>query len=230
MGLKLLAAKYLLILILLSTYKSLPGAYFVRFYIPVFRNLIIPQFKGTHTKNIESLQKDDNGCFSYTSLKTYASPFECDFYMHKSNSTYFEELDIARTDLMTKVFQKLFLNSKQYPYVPVANVFTNFLKEIKPFQPYEIRSCILCWDEKWIYVLSRFLINGGLQLASISITKYVLKDGRKTIPPKDALEFCGLYNPEVSQIASRNLQLLSTHCGFHETSPLEKIEHEFNQI
>ncbi|CUS23874.1 LAQU0S12e01970g1_1 [Lachancea quebecensis] len=222
--------KLLGLITLLSTYKSLPGAYFVRFYAYVLRNLGLPMLLGKKTKTIAQLQSQELGCFSYTSLKTYASLFECDFYLHKSNSTYFEELDISRTDLMTKIFQKLFLDSKRMPYVPVANVFTNFLKEIKPFQPYEVRSCIFCWDEKWIYILSRFYIKQGTQLASLSITKYVLKDGRKTIKPADALQFCGLYNEKVKSISEQNMKLLSKQCGFHETKPLEEISHQYSGI
>ncbi|SCU92270.1 LAMI_0E09560g1_1 [Lachancea mirantina] len=222
--------KWVSIMALISTYKSLPGAYFVRFYLRALKNLVLPQITGKNTRNIRTLQNDRYGCFAYTTLSTYASPFECDFYMHKSNSTYFEEMDISRGDLMTTIFQKLFLTSKRWPYVPVANVFTNFLKEIKPFQRYEVRSCILCWDEKWIYVLSRFLINNGSQLASLGITKYVLKDGRKTIAPKDALEICGLLNDEVEAISAKNLKVLQEQSGFHNTTPLETIKHEYTAI
>ncbi|SCU93406.1 LAFA_0F16248g1_1 [Lachancea sp. 'fantastica'] len=223
-------AKWLGIAILISTYKSLPGAYFVRFYARVIDNLVLPLIFGKNTKTIQQLQNDKYGCFSYSKLSTYASLFECDFYLHKSNSTYFEELDVSRTDLMTKIFQKLFLTSKRYPYVPVANVFTTFMKEIKPFQAYEVRSCILCWDEKWLYVMSRFLTKNGSQLAALSITKYVLKDGRKTIPPQTALEICGLYNEDVRKISEQNMQLLTQQCGFHKTSPLEEMKHDYNQI
>ncbi|SCW03712.1 LAFE_0G16556g1_1 [Lachancea fermentati] len=222
--------KWLGLAILASTYKSLPGAYFLRFYYYVIRDILIPQISGKQSKTITQLQKDKFGCFAYTTLSTYASLFECDFYLHKSNSTYFEELDISRTDLMAKIFQKLFTTSKRYPYVPVANVFTNFLKEIKPYQPYEVKSCIFCWDEKWIYVMSRFYIEKGSRLASLSLTKYVLKDGRKTITPRDALEICGLYNKDVEKISQENYKILSEQCGFQETRPLENIKHEYSSI
>ncbi|EGA83931.1 YBR096W-like protein [Saccharomyces cerevisiae Lalvin QA23] len=119
------------------------------------------------------------------------------------------------------------LNSKHYPYIPVANVFTNFLKEIKPFQKYSVSSRIICWDEKWIYVMSRFTIKKGTVLCSLSLTKYVLKDGRKTIKPKDALEYCGLYNEKVAKISEDNLKLLTERCGFHETVPLENLSQEY---
>lgn len=218
------------ILYLISSYKSLPGAYFFRFYYYAFRNLITPYFTGKNTEKIKKLQENEYGCFAYTELVTYASPFECDFYFHKSNSTYFEELDISRGDLMTSIFQKLFLEAKRWPYVPVANVFTNYLKEIKPFQKYSVRSSILCWDSKWIYVMSKFSINNGKTLCSLSLTKYVLKDGRKTIPPKEALEYCGIYNEKVEKISAKNLHVLTKHSGFHNTVPIEELEHEYFRI
>lgn len=220
----------LFIIYLVSSFKSLPGAYFFRFYYYTFGNIISPYFFGKDTAIIKKLQSNKYGCFAYAELDTYASPFECDFYFHKSNSTYFEELDISRGDLMTKIFQKLFINAKKWPYVPVANVFTNFLKEIKPFQKYAVKSSILCWDNKWIYVMSKFTTNNGKNLCSLSLTKYVLRDGRKTIPPSEALEFCGLYNEEVEKISARNLEILTKQSGFHETTPIEQLDHEYFRI
>lgn len=222
--------KYLFALYLLSSYKSLPGAYFIRFYSQIIPVVILPYITGKKTANIKKLASSKYGVFAHTELSTYASPFECDFYFHKSNSTYFEELDISRANLMSKIFQRLVLNSKKWPYIPVANVFTNFLKEIKPFEKYQVTSNILCWDEKWIYVLSRFTKKQGKVLCSISLTKYVLKDGGKTIIPQEALEFCHLYNEEVAKISAKNLQLLTEQCGFHETRPLQVLDHTYMKI
>lgn len=222
--------KWAVALYLLSSYKSLPGAYFVRFYATVIPTIVAPYITGMNTKNLKKLARNKNACFGAHTISTYASPFECDFYFHKSNSTYFEELDICRSGLMTKIFQKLFLKSKRWPYIPVANVFTNFLKDIKPFERYDVSSRILCWDEKWIYVISRFTKNNGKVLCSLSLTKYVLKDGRKTIPPKEALDFCGLYNEEVAKISSKNMKLLTEESGFHETKQLEALNEEYLQL
>lgn len=222
--------KCVVALYLLSSYKSLPGVYFIRFYSTVFPNIVLPYLTGFKTKNSKKLAGSKYGCFGAVTMSTYASPFECDFYFHKSNSTYFEELDISRSELMTKIFQKLFFISKRWPYIPVANVFTNFLKEIKPFEKYEVTSQILCWDEKWIYVMSRFTKKKRTVLCSLSLTKYVLKDGRKTISPKDALDICGLYNEEVASISAKNLELLTEQSGFHETKPLEGLKHEYLTI
>ncbi|AQZ10475.1 YBR096W [Zygosaccharomyces parabailii] len=221
--------KLVFFLYLLSSYKSLPGAYFVRFFTAIFPTLLLPHITGPNTANIKKLQKNRYGCFAHVKMCTYVSPFECDFYLHKSNSTYFEELDFSRSSLMTKILQKLALE-KGIPYIPVANVFTNFLKELKPFERYQLTSSILCWDEKWIYVISKFTKKQGTVFCSISLTKYVLKEGRKTVPPRTALEYCGLYNEDVAQISQHNLELLTNDSGFHNTVPLENLEHSYLQI
>ncbi|EDO17017.1 hypothetical protein Kpol_1065p33 [Vanderwaltozyma polyspora DSM 70294] len=223
-------AKYLFYLYLISSYKSVPGAYFVRFYYYAIRRLILPIFAGKNTKTIQFLQNNELGCFAHSKINTYASPFECDLYFHKNNATYFTELDISRCELMCGIFQKLFLESKKWPFVPVANVFTNFLKEIKPFESYSVTSNILCWDEKWVYVMSKFTKKNNTVLCSLSITKYVLKDGRKTIQPIEALKFCGCYNEKVQKISDQNLDILQNKSGFHETKPLEELDHFYMEL
>lgn len=213
---------------LLSSIKSLPGVYFIRFYYRIVQNIV---FKKNFKHNAKVLQSHPLGAMSQTKISTYASPFECDFYLHKNNATYFTELDVSRGDLMTKIFQKMFVESKNdltpggsWPYLPVANVFTNFLKEISPFERYNVYSSVICWDDKWIYVLSRFTKRNDKVLCSISLTKYVFKDGRKTINPRDALKYCGLYTEEVEERSNKNYDLLTKRCGFHETEPLENMD------
>lgn len=222
--------KYIFVAYLVSSYKSLPGAYFFRFWYYVAKNLLLPIITGRETKNIKTLEGDKMGVFSHTILSTYCSPFECDNYFHKSNSTYFEELDFARTDLMSKIFQKLFLFSRSWPYIPVAEVSTCFFKDISPFQPYQITSSIFCWDKKWIYVISKFTVNKRSKLVSVAITRYVLKNGRKTIKPEEALTFCGMYNKEVAGISEKNLRYMDEHNGFENIQKLLELGSEHKEI
>lgn len=207
--------KSVLGLYLLSSYKSLPLAYFVRFYYQLLKLIFLPTyFPSLRIKN------EDKSPFQPSELKTFVSPFEVDFYMHKSNSTYFTELDIARTKLVSSLLQNFFINyptkSGSYPYVPVASVYSNFKKEIKPFQKYRVESKILSWDSKWLFVYSKFLIKNGKKkqdegeeiTAATCLTKYVLKDGRKTIPPVEALKFCNLYTEEDEKKSAENMKFV----------------------
>ncbi|KAH3670854.1 hypothetical protein WICMUC_004823 [Wickerhamomyces mucosus] len=209
--------KYLFFVFAISTYKSLPGAYYFRIYWVFLKNLylyrLFPQFK----YNV-------NNVFQTQELHSYNSPLECDFYLHKSNSCYVEELDIARSELMTSNLQRFFTEyetkSGQFPFVPVASIWTSFKKEIKPFERYSIKSKIAAWDEKWIFILSKFVKNND-QVASVTITKYVLKDGRKTIRPFDAFKFQGIWTEDAEKTNQKNLKKVEFFIDNHEIEELD---------
>ena len=46
----------------------------------------------------------------------------------------------------------------------------SFKKEIAPYEPYEMWSRILCWDRKWIYVVSHFVKKGAVKPTEYSIS------------------------------------------------------------
>lgn len=47
--------------------------------------------------------------------------------------------------------------------IVLAGVSCNFKREIKPYQGFEIWSRILCWDRKWLYVISHFVKKGSVR-------------------------------------------------------------------
>jgi hypothetical protein len=92
-------------------------------------------------------------------------------------------------------------------------VHTSFHCEIKPYQRYEVRSRILAWDQKWVFVVSYFvkpgtvlsgvageaILDGNQEAADVdakkgnragagvfatAVSRYVLKKGRVTVPPE----------------------------------------------
>lgn len=107
----------------------------------------------------------------------------------------------------------------------LGGVSCSFRREIKPYQRYEIWTRVLCWDEKWLYLVSHFVKAdsvrprsyrlSGCQSASgkrpkasslagaemkklifaSAISKYVFKQGRKTIPVERVLEELKLLPP-----------------------------------
>lgn len=149
------------------------------------------------------------------------TPFlESDYNLHKSNSTYFSDLDIARTALAIRLLSPgVGLLSKEidqetletcrkegkpapkklpWMYVAVGSVYCSFKREIKPFERVNIQSKAVGWDQKWLYVLSFYLrpsSRKGAQekpiLLATALTKYVVKKGRLTIPPERVLRTSG---------------------------------------
>ncbi|EFE30381.1 uncharacterized protein ARB_02753 [Trichophyton benhamiae CBS 112371] len=219
---------------------------------------------GSGITNAASITSDQpNGApqlFSYLITEHRNSPIDCDYNMHKSNSTFFSDLDINRTQLLLNIFggfprwktadgtaspsnakginatnkqdrPKRGYHKEKSLGIALGGVSCMFKKEIKPFQKYEIWSRVISWDEKWLYVVSYFVKDGmdksalrpssaqsqrtgregnissldaNNYILSSSLSRYVFKDGRRTVKPQDVLVYLGLYpdgNTEASEEA-----------------------------
>lgn len=145
-----------------------------------------------------------------------------DFNLHKSNSTYFTDLDVSRAYLGGLLFGPLGAkDADSWRCNLVAGaVSCAFKREIKPYEAYEVVTRVLSWDSKWIYMLSHFVKKGAtgstqgvLQSGSSkgnvrdimnlsttvddaviasAVTQMVFKRGRRTVPPQQAMEECEL--------------------------------------
>lgn len=228
------ALKIALAILAVSSYKTVPLAYMVRFYWKVTKSLLIKRKQYKKTKeNTYGVGKHKLDIFRAVTCHTYASPLEIDMYMHKSNSTYLVDLDLARTDLVLQVFQKLFMkywnnengefrrqSIHNCPYIPVGTIQCSFRRELKLFERYTITSSVMAWDDKWLYVLLRFLLSSG-KLCAVAVTKYVFKKkGRITMKPREYIAECGLYNEEVEKINTINYELVS---HLESTEGLEEL-------
>lgn len=162
--------------------------------------------------------KPTHPVFASFGSSTRTPLLETDYNLHKSNSTYFSDLDICRTALATRLMSPgIGLIGKQinrevaekgraegtpapkklpWMYVAVGSVYCNFKREIKPFERVDIQSKALTWDQKWLYVLSFYLRPSKRKgerptLLATAITKYVVKKGRMTVPPERVLRVSG---------------------------------------
>lgn len=123
---------------------------------------------------------------------------ETDYNMHKSNSTYFADLDISRSHLVThlmaggldavaanattKVARDTDGNVVVGTFgIMLGSVHTSFKKEIPPYVKYEMWSRILAWDRKWLYVATFFVQAGTVKPKSWDWVKY---GGRRADTPR----------------------------------------------
>jgi hypothetical protein len=164
---------------------------------------------------------------------TRSPALECDHNLHKSNSTYFTDMDMSRGNLCLVLF------SKPFHPIPGPAHFTMILggatctwhKEIKPYQPYELWTRVISWDDKWLYLVTHFVRAGVFRpdeyvmqpsrgkgssqkrlekedeaervkaIFASSVARYVFKNNRKTIPPAQALARAGLLPTDEAELA-----------------------------
>ncbi|KAF2181852.1 hypothetical protein K469DRAFT_713456 [Zopfia rhizophila CBS 207.26] len=219
----------LLGVVLLSNAKSLLFAWHGRLLAQLARHLLLRRRQLT----IKSAEHGAEAIFAPVVTFSYTPLLDIDYNLHKSNSTFFSDLDDNRTELMLALFKdvvkplKRGKDSLKPKMFNLGGTSCNFKKAIPPFARFEISSRILCWDQKWFYVVShftkpnsnkptRFLVGQQATKASTApiemktsedqqdriyataITKYVFKAGRVTCSPDSILIECGLLPPRPS--------------------------------
>ncbi|PYH46336.1 acyl-CoA thioesterase [Aspergillus saccharolyticus JOP 1030-1] len=184
----LLTWKALALLLALINLKNLPLVWHARLLHHLYRNLRRSPRDPHHPPSTHPLPHPTHPIFLPLTITSRTPILETDYNFHKSNSTYFSDLDIARTALATRIFTpgSRIVNrdldaelassvtspstsgakdspqngSKLRLYIAVGSVFCSFKREIKPFERYEITSRLIAWDEKWVYIVSYFVRPG----------------------------------------------------------------------
>ena len=148
--------------------------------------------------HLKNRQNNPSLLFQPVIISSRTSLLECDYNFHKSNSTYFSDLDISRMHTMMCFFKpglekwrkqaKTERNAKFF--VALGGVTCTFKKEIKPYQGFEIWTRILSWDRKWLYLVSHVVEKGKVKPKG-----YVLQPWRRWIGKK-VIEEKRIVNPE----------------------------------
>jgi hypothetical protein len=114
---------------------------------------------------------------------------DLDYNLHKSNSTYFTDLDISRMHCVACVFalgthrarfgmegsgkrpteQGVPSDSRGQVSVHLGGVTCNFRKELKPYEAYEIWTRVLAWDRKWVYLVSHIVKAGVVKPSAYTL-------------------------------------------------------------
>lgn len=164
-------SRILLALFVITNFKNMPFVWTYRVWVAILRNYV---------PYLQRRVKEPRMLFHYSITSTYNSILETDYNFHKSNSTYFADLDIARTQCVTHLMHDglnaISHNAKTKAVVTpdgtvakggmgigLGGVFCSFKKEIAPFQGYETWTRVLAWDRKWLYLVTHFVVKGKVK-------------------------------------------------------------------
>ena len=121
-------------------------------------------------------------------LRVY--PNDLDFNGHMNNGRYLTIMDLGRLHLVFRTgLMGVVQREKLAP--ALAAVQMRYRMQLLPFQPFDLETRVLCWDEKWVYMEQRFLYVKGPKtgaVAAIGIVKGAFYDRRtKTTMPTSEL-------------------------------------------
>ncbi|KAH7080108.1 hypothetical protein BKA63DRAFT_464227 [Paraphoma chrysanthemicola] len=199
-----------LIMLLILNLKSVLFMWHYRFFRALWKGIRLHQNTALRLHDV----------FLPTACTSHVPLLEIDFNLHKSNSTYFSDLDVARAyhtgvilgSLLTPKTGRVRCN------IIVGAVSCTFKREIKLHSGYELSTKVASWDEKWIYMVTHFVERGKAKpqpeylqgvlrdrepkdsvvrlqekrVFASAVTRMVCKRGRFTVSPIRALEESGL--------------------------------------
>ncbi|OBZ73958.1 hypothetical protein A0H81_06091 [Grifola frondosa] len=122
------------------------------------------------------------------SYRTWAGPDDCDFNLHLSNSCYAKNLDAARFKTALAYFPTFF---RAGGWLGLGATHYSFLREIPIFSRYEIRLSMMSWDNKWIYVVIRYVTLPPKRKRTRTTSPN--HKSTATFPPADAAPFPTLH-------------------------------------
>jgi hypothetical protein len=148
----------------------------------VFKGLIYQIF-------LQKQERTPKDLFAPMITSSWNSLGDVDYNFHKSNSTFFSDLDVARAHLVGNIIrtglQRLNAGDEEgLPaevravkgkyYVALGAVGCFFQREVPPLARFEIYTRILSWDRKWLYLVSHVVKKGAIKPDS-----YVLQPWKK---------------------------------------------------
>jgi acyl-CoA thioesterase FadM len=116
-------------------------------------------------------------------------PNDLDFNMHMNNGRYLTLMDLGRTDLVIRCgLAGIILKRRWMPVLGGATV--RFRRSLEPFQRFRLRTRILCWDEKWVFLEHRVETMDG-RLAALAVVKGLFRTRAGSVTPAEVLQAIG---------------------------------------
>lgn len=137
----------------------------------------------------------DNDLTRPMRLRLRVYPNDLDFNGHMNNGRYLTLMDLGRLHLVFRTgLMGIVQREKLAPTLAAAQM--RYRMQLLPFQPFDLETRVLCWDDKWVYMEQRFLYVKGPKagaVAAIGLVKGAFYDRRTktTMPTSDLLAKIG---------------------------------------
>ncbi|TFY66282.1 hypothetical protein EVG20_g4805 [Dentipellis fragilis] len=162
------AATYLALFVIALNWRSLPFGWHIRVFAPVialrvrwyllrlrmlFRSK--KEREDAQRRWLESLSPVGKTPFdSLVSHSGWAGIDDCDYNFHLSNSCYAKNLDAARLKAALAYFPGFM---RAGGWSALGGTHFQFIREVPMFAKYEVRMSVASWDNKWTFIVIRFV-------------------------------------------------------------------------
>lgn len=111
-------------------------------------------------------------------------PTDLDLNLHMTNARYLSIMDLGRLDLIVRTgIGRRMIREKWAAILGEAQI--RFRRPLAPFQPFELATRVVRWDEKWIYLEQRIESRG--ELCAVAMMKGIFRSRAGAVAPEQVL-------------------------------------------
>lgn len=110
-------------------------------------------------------------------LRFRVLPTDLDLNFHMNNGRYLTVMDLGRVDLLLRVGVVRAMRRMRWRGV-VASEMVRFRRPLNLFERYELRTRLLCWDERWFFMEHRVTRRGELMAWGLVKIQFSSREGR----------------------------------------------------
>jgi acyl-CoA thioesterase FadM len=137
---------------------------------------------------ITSLLKPRIGLLDSSELSFQVLPTDLDINLHMNNARYLSFMDLGRSDLMIRAgMLRSVIHERWKPVTGSINI--KYRRPLMPFQSFTLKTRLLCWDEKWLYLEQRLESAKGLHAKAMVRGLFVSREG--SVPSQVVLDRMG---------------------------------------
>jgi len=101
------------------------------------------------------------GLFEESRIVFRVLPTDCDVNFHMNNGRYLSFMDLGRVHLVAQIgLLGLVVKNRWMPVLAAAEI--NFIRQLAPFQKFDLVTRLVTWDDKYAYMEQRFEAGGAL--------------------------------------------------------------------
>ena len=119
-------------------------------------------------------------------------PTDLDVNVHMNNARYLAVMDLGRVDIILRSgLGRLALRRRLQPVI--AGALVRFRRPLIPFERFTLRTRVIGWDAKWLFMEHRLERRGELVCRAVVKGLFLGRDGG--VPPDRLADFLGHAEP-----------------------------------
>lgn len=116
-------------------------------------------------------------------------PNDLDLNRHMNNGRYLSLMDLGRIDLMTRI--GLFTLARKKGWLPVVGtVHMRYRRPLKLFQPFEMHTRIVYWDDKWVFIEQTIISRG--KICALGTVQGLIRAKNGNVPTSYIMQELGM--------------------------------------